>query len=305
MDRLQLLTVFVAVAEEESFAAAARRLSLSAPVVTRAIAALEQHLGVRLLLRTTRHVRTTEAGQRYLQDARRIMTEIETADAAVAGIHAKPSGHLTVTAPQMFGSLYVVPVITEYMRRYEQVNVAAMFYDRVTNLLEEGLDVGIRIGELPDSSLHAIRVGTVRIGTYATPDYLEKHGRPRKPEDLQNHRLITSQAGSGPSRWRYFRGGDEMSLKLKPRLTTTTNDAALAAAANSFGITRVLSYQAASLVAEGLLVPLLQKFGGAPIPINIVHPQGRNVPAKVRAFIDLAVEQLRAEPALREARNLK
>src|SRR5688500_10813017 len=126
MDRLQLLAIFIAVAEEESFAAAARRLSLSAPVVTRAIAALEQRLGARLLLRTTRHVRTTEAGQQYLQDARRIMAEIETADAAVAGIHAKPRGQLSVTAPQMFGRLYVIPIITEYMQTYEQVNVAAM-----------------------------------------------------------------------------------------------------------------------------------------------------------------------------------
>lgn len=298
MDRLQLIAVFVAVAEEESFAAAARRLSLSAPVVTRAIAALEQHLGVRLLLRTTRYVRTTEAGQHYLQDAKRIMAEIETANAAVAGIHAKPSGHLTVTAPQMFGLLYVIPIITEYMQCYEQVNVAAMFYDRVANLLEEGLDVGVRIGELPDSSLYAIRVGTIRRSTYAAPAYLEQYGKPRKPEELHKHQLIASQAGSGTARWRYFRGGDEVSLKLKPRLTTTTNDAALAAAVSGFGITRVLSYQAAPLVAQGLLVPLLEKFAGAPIPINIVHPQGRNVPAKVRAFIDMAAARLRAEPAL-------
>ena len=162
MDRLYLMTVYVAVAEEQGFAAGARRLGMSPPAVTRAVAALEERLGVKLLDRTTRHVRVTEAGQRYLDDARRIIAEVDEADDAVAGINAAPRGHLTVTAPVLFGRLYVMPGIVDYLQRYPAMNISTVFVDRVTNLLEEGIDVGIRIGELPDSSMRAIPVGQVR-----------------------------------------------------------------------------------------------------------------------------------------------
>ncbi len=189
MDRLHLMNIYVAVAEEEGFAAAARRLQMSPPAVTRAVAALEERLGVKLLNRTTRYVRATEAGLRYLEDARRILSQVEEADEAAAGINAEPRGHLAVTAPVQFGRMFITAGIVDYLQRYPDTEVSAMFLDRVVNLLEEGLDVGIRIGELPDSSMRAIRVGSVRLIVCASPDYLKRSGLPKKPDDLQKKLL--------------------------------------------------------------------------------------------------------------------
>ena len=184
MDRFQLMNVFVAVAEESGFAAGARRLRMSPPAVTRAVAALEQRLKVKLLNRTTRYVRTTEVGQRYLDDARRILAEADEADEAAAGVNAAPRGHLAVTAPVLFGRMFVMPLIVEYLNRYPDTAVSAVLLDRVVNLLEEGLDVGIRIGELPDSNLQATVVGSVRLVVCASKEYLRRHGVPRRPEEV-------------------------------------------------------------------------------------------------------------------------
>lgn len=298
MDKLRAMAIFVAVAEEQGFAAASRRVSLSPPAVTRAIAELESLLGVQLMIRTTRRIRLTDAGQQYLLDARRILADVDGAEQSVAGIHAKPSGHLVITAPAMFGRLYVMPVITDFLKRYEQVTVSTLFVDRVTNLLEEGLDLGVRIGELPDSSLRAIRLGSVSLKTYAAPDYLERFGTPDSPEALHQHRLIVSTAGNRGTLWRYHDEGREIALKVSPALTSNTNDSVIAAAVSGFGITRVLSYQAAPQVASGHLLPILESFDGELVPVSLVHPQGRNVSAKVRAFIDLAVSTLRQQAIL-------
>ena len=184
MDRLTQMQVFVVVAEEEGFAAAARKLNQSAPAVTRAIAGLEEHLGVKLLDRTTRYVRATEAGQRFLEDARRILAEVEAAEEAAAGINATPRGLLTVTAPVMFGRRYVMPAIVEFLQQHPEVQVDAVFLDRTVNLLEEGIDVGVRIGELPDSSMRALRVGSIRRVLVATPAYLAERGTPSSPQAL-------------------------------------------------------------------------------------------------------------------------
>ncbi|MGH8607804.1 MAG: LysR family transcriptional regulator, partial [Gammaproteobacteria bacterium] len=196
MNRLHLMSVFVAVAEEESFAGGARRLGMSPPAVTRAIAALENRLGVKLFKRTTRFVRTTDAGRRYLDDARRIIGEIDEADEAAAGINAEPRGHLAITAPVLFGKLFVLPVIVEFLKRYPAVQVSALFLDRVVNLLEEGLDVGVRIGDLPDSSMNAICVGCVRRVMCASPNYLEKHGVPQNPAELSGHNIVAASGAS-------------------------------------------------------------------------------------------------------------
>lgn len=294
MDKLKAMTAFIAVAEEQGFAAASRRLSMSPPSVTRTIAELEEHLGVALLLRTTRQVRLTAAGQQYLQDARRIVADVVSSEESISGSHGDPSGHLVVTAPALFGCLHVTPVITVFQQRYERVTVSAMFVDRVTDLMEEGIDLGIRIGELPDSSLlRAIPLGTVSLKTYASPDYLRKHGEAEVPEDLYQHRLIASTAGNRGPLWRFYEDGKEINLRTTPVFSSTTNDSVIAAAVAGHGITRVLSYQAAPQVAAGKLQPVLEAYEGAAIPVSIVHPQGRNVPAKVRAFIDLAVQELR------------
>jgi DNA-binding transcriptional LysR family regulator len=297
MDRLHLMTVFVAVAEEEGFAAGARRLHMSPPAVTRAVAALEERLGVKLLNRTTRYVRPTDAGQRYLEDARRVLAEADAADEAAAGVNAEPRGHLGVTAPVLFGRMFVMPGIVEYLECYPGTEVSAVFLDRIVNLLEEGLDVGVRIGELPDSSMRALRVGSVRLVLCASPEYLQRHGSPATPEDLLDHAMIASSAGGNAIDWRFETADGFSTLRIRPRLTVTTNDAALEAARRGFGITRLLSYQIAPQLAAGELKVILQEYESAPWPIHIVHREGRYASAKIRAFIDLIAKRLRTELA--------
>ncbi len=298
-DRFQLMTVFVAVAEAESFSAAARRLRMSPPAVTRAIAALEESLGVRLLTRTTRRVRATEAGSRYLEDARRILAEVEEADEAAAGINATPRGHLAVTAPVLFGKIYVMPVITAYQLAFNDTTVSALFVDRVVNLVDEGLDVGIRIGVLPDSSLRAIRVGQVRRVICAAPAYLKTNGTPRKPADLARHRVIAATSVSAGTEWTFTRGRERISVRIHPRILVNTNDGAIEAAVSGFGLTRLISYQVANELAAGTLRTVLPGFEEPALPVHVIHREGRHGAAKVRSFVDLAVGRLRANPALR------
>jgi DNA-binding transcriptional LysR family regulator len=298
MDRFHLMNVFVAVAEEQGFASGARRLGLSPPAVTRAIAMLEARLGVRLLNRTTRFVRTTDAGARYLESARRILAEADEADEAAAGVHAAPRGQLLVTAPVLFGGLFVMPGIVDFLIRYPDVSVSALFVDRVVNLLEEGLDVGVRIGELPDSTMRAIAVGSVRRVVCASPRYLAKHGEPREPAELAHHTIVAASPVSPSIEWRFGAGRKRVTAKVRPRLCVTSNDAAIHAALLDFGIARLMSYQVATHLAAGRLKRVLARHEPPPLPIHVVHLEGRQASAKVRVFVDLLVNRLRAEAAL-------
>jgi DNA-binding transcriptional LysR family regulator len=298
MDRLHLMSVFVAVAEAESFAGGARRLGMSPPAVTRAIAALEARLRAKLLDRTTRYVRVTDAGQRYLDDARRIIGEADEADEAAAGINADPRGHLAVTAPVLFGRMFVTPGIVEYLHRYPDTEISALFIDRVVNLLEEGLDVGVRIGELPDSSMKAIGVGHVRPVVCASPAYLEKHGMPKTPAQLAHHVVILSSAVTPAVEWKFAHDRKPVTIRVKPRLTVTSNEAAIEAACRGFGITRLLSYQIAPYVTSGQVKVVLGKYEPQRLPIHVLHREGRYASAKVRTFVDLMVARLRSDKAL-------
>ena len=298
MDRLYLMTVYVAVAEEESFAGAARRLCMSPPAVTRAIAALEDRLGVKLLNRTTRHVRATEAGERYLDDARRVIAAADEADEAAVGINAQPRGHMTVTAPVLFGRMYVMPGIVDYLQKHPETSVSALFLDRVVNMLEEGVDVGIRIGELSDSSYRALRVGHVRRVLCAAPSYLQRRGIPQVPQDLKQHDVIVASSLSQNIEWRFVDQGEPSSVRIKPRLTVSSNDGAIEAATLGLGVTRLMSYQVAPMLAAGTLKVVLSEFESPRVPIHIIHREGRHASAKMRAFIDLMAEHLRAEPSL-------
>lgn len=303
MDQLHLMKVYVAVAEEQGFAAAARRLAMSPPAVTRAVAALEESLGVKLLNRTTRFVRTTESGARYLEDARRILGQVQLANEAAAGINADPAGNLVVTAPVMFGQMFVMPGIVDYLQRYPKTQVDAVFLDRVVNMLEEGVDVGIRIGDLPDSTMRAIKVGSVRRILVASPDYLKKYGIVQSPDALNEHSLISSSAGRLVQEWRFdsfVNTGkkSDLTIRIQPRLTVTTNDAAIKAACAGFGIARLLSYQVSEQLAKGELKILLENFEPTAMPVQIVHREGRLASAKVRSFIDLMSERLRANKSL-------
>ncbi|NOS89330.1 MAG: LysR family transcriptional regulator [Methylococcaceae bacterium] len=295
MDRLQLMAVFVAVVEEQGFAGAARRLNMSPPAVTRAVAALEQHLGIKLLNRTTRYVRVTDAGQRYFDDVRRIIAEVEAADDAAVGVNATPRGHLAVTAPLLFGKLYVMPGIVEYLQRYPDMQVSAVFLDRVVNLLEEGLDVGIRIGALPDSSLRAVRVGAIRRVVCAAPSYLAAHGMVLHPDALRGHSIVAASAVTPVADWKF---ADGQVVRVTPRLTVNSNDAAIAAVLSGYGITRLLSYQIAPYLASGQLQTILTDYEPEPLPIHIIHREGHSASAKVRTFVDLMVARLRGDVAL-------
>lgn len=298
MDKFYWMSVFVAVAEEESFAGAARRLGISPPAVTRAITALENQLGVKLLQRTTRHVRITDAGQRYLDDTRQILAAVTEADEAAAGVNAVPRGHLTVTAPVLFGKLHVMPEIVTYLQHYPAMEIAALFLDRVVNLMEEGVDVAVRIGPLPDSSMKAIRVGQVRRVLCASPEYLAQHGTPATLTDLQQHTIIAASSVTPGVEWRFGSEEAPCTVKLHPRLTVTSNDAAIEAARQGLGICRLMSYQVANEVANGQLAILLPTAESTPLPVHIVHREPRQGSAKVRSFIDWIVARLRANPHL-------
>ncbi|HAC35437.1 MAG TPA: LysR family transcriptional regulator [Gammaproteobacteria bacterium] len=294
MDQIQQIRAFVTVAEELGFAAAARRLQISPAAVTRLVAGLEQRLGVTLLVRTTRHVRTTEAGDQYLEDARRILAQLEAADAAVAGSVATPQGHLTVTAPLLFGRHYVLPVVTDYLNCYSETTVSTLFLDRNVNLVEEGVDVAVRLGALADSSMRARRVGQVSMVVCAAPAYLRDHQPVKAPADLADHTLIHTTAGNNAVAWRF----PELRQRLKPRLTVTSNDTAIDAARSGFGLARVLSYQVAPFLERGELELVLTSFQPEPWPIHVVHREGPGGAARTRTFIDMLATELKANAAL-------
>lgn len=298
MDRFHLMRVFVAVVDASGFAGAARKLSLSPPAVTRAIAELEARLGARLLTRTTRVVRVTDAGARYVEDCRRILAEVDEADESAAGAHSTPRGRVTITAPALFGGIYVMPIVTEYLQRYPEAGAACWFVDRLVNMVDEGADVAVRIGALADSSMHAIRVGRVRSVICASARYLEQSGIPQTPDDLHRHTIISASGVTPAPEWRFRVGEGAKTVKVSPRLTTTTNDSAVAAAVAGFGLTRLLSYQVADQLRSGTLRTVLAKYEPEAMPVHVVHPEGRHASRKTRAFIDLAVERLRANVAL-------
>lgn len=298
MDQFRLMKIYVAVADEHGFAAAARRLSMSPPAVTRAIAQLEDHLGIQLLQRSTRYVRATEAGLVYLENSRRILEDLEAANAEATGLRVRPTGLLSITAPVLFGQMFVMPTIIKYLREHPDITVNAVFLDRVVNMLEEGLDVAIRIGHLSDSAAMARKVGSVRIILCASPGYLAEHGIPKSPEDLKQHRLISSRSLNPVPEWRFQKNGKSKAFKIEPRLTVTSNGGAIEAALADFGIVRLISYQAAPYLQDGSLKTVLSEFEPPAMPVHLLHREGRLPSARVRGFIDILSSDLRSDKHL-------
>jgi len=298
MDRLYTMSIFLAVVEEGGFAPAARKLRISPPVVTRAVTELEEKMGVRLLTRTTRMVRVTDVGARYAADCRRILADVTDSEQAATGTHAEPRGKLVITSSVLFGAMYVTPVVTEYLRRYPETEVECRFLDRVVNMMDEGIDVAIRLGQLPDSSYQAVRVGQVRQVVCASPAYLEARDLPLTPEDLDGHDIVLAAGVTAAPEWRFESERQPVVMRVRPRLISSSNDAAIAAVVRGFGLTRVISYMVAPHLAAGRLKTVLSQYEAAPMPVNVVHHEGRRSTPKVRAFIDLAVSMLRAEGAL-------
>jgi DNA-binding transcriptional LysR family regulator len=290
MDRIDNVAVFAEVAVRGSFAAAARFLNRSPAAVTRAVAELEARLGVRLLNRTTRAVSVTEAGQHFLQGARRVLADLAELEQAATGQGNAPRGELRVTAPIVFGRRHVLPLVTDFLKQFPEVSVQLVLLDRPVDLVEEGFDVAIRVGTLADGTAIATRVGGLKRVTVASPAYLAERGRPKLPRDLAGHDAIVFGGMNGTERWR-FAGGQDVTVTA--RLTVNTAEAALDAARSGFGITRVLSYQAADALSERVVVRLLKEHEGDDIHVHVVYPGGRYPPPKLRAFLDAVVPRLR------------
>ncbi len=291
MDRIDAMRAFVSVADLEGFAPAARKLGLSASAVTRLIASLENHLGARLLQRTTRSVTLTDVGARYLERARRILGDLEEAESSVQAERSKPSGRLIVSAPLMFGRLHVGPVMSAYLKQYPDVSAELRLSDRTVSLVDEGIDLAVRIGHLADSSVIARAVGDMRRVVVASPRYLKAHGTPQKLSDLADHEVIQFSGSSALVEWRFLEDGREIRVPNTSRFATNSTDAAVLHAEQGGGLISVLAYQVAESLKAGRLKIVLAKYELPPMPIHLVYPTSRLLSAKVRAFIDLVVAQ--------------
>lgn len=285
MDKFDAISMFIAVCETQGFAPAARKLGVSASVVTRAVASLEAQLNVRLLQRTTRSLHLTEVGQAYLERARRIMADLDEAEQTAQSRNAEPAGLLSLTAPVMFGRRHVVPMLQSFMEQYSKVTADLRLSDGIVNLVEEGFDLAVRIGNLPDSQLIGTKVGQTQRIIVAAPGYLDRVGRPNSPKDLEKMDVISfSQTGNNPD-WRFGSANKEVRLRLTPKLNTNSADAAIDFAQSGAGATRILCYQVHEALADGTLEQILAPFAPAPMPIQLVYPTARMLSVKVRAFI--------------------
>ena len=290
MDRLGGMSVFVAVVTAGSFSAASRELRMPLPTVSRKVAELESHLKARLLVRGTRRLALTEAGELYLASCRRILEAVADAERGAAGEYNAPQGELVITAPVSFGRMHLVPVAAEFLVEHAQVDLRLVLSDRPLNLVDEHLDVALRIGELPDSSLVATRMGTVRVVTCASPGYLERRGTPKSVEALASHDCVTFSALGAVDGWLL---PDGSLVRVKSRLLVNTAEAALDAAVAGVGITRLLSYQVADAVRAKKLTVVLRRSESPALPVNLVYVRERRVSGKLRAFLDFAAPRLR------------
>ena len=292
MDQLAAIRVFVAVADAGSLSGAGKKLAMPLSTVSRHLRALEDELDTRLVTRTTRRLTLTEPGRAYAATCRRVLDELDHAGRSLAGEHAEPRGELALTAPVVFGRLHVLPVVTAFLNTHPHVTARMLLVDRVVDLVEEGLDVGLRIGNLPDSSLRATRVGSIRLIACASPSYLAEHGEPATPSELSGHDCISFNTFSPPDRWS-FGGEKERRVTVRPRLIVNAAEAAIDAAKAGLGIARVLSYQATPALVEGSLKLILLDFEPEPIPVNLIHREDRLPQAKVESFIAFAAPRLR------------
>lgn len=294
MDRLDAMQLFLDIVQHGSLSAAARARSISLPTVVRRLADLERHLGVRLLQRTTRRSHLTDAGREYLERARIAVSAVEDAEAAVSAQGGEPRGRLAVTAPLVFGRLHVGPLVREFLASHAQVTVDLLLVDRVVDLVAEGVDVAVRIAQLPDSTLVAKTVGSVRRVICAAPAYLARHAAVERPADLEGHACIAASPLISGDQW-HITDPDQPRRPIRPRSMLRTNsiDVAVDACIDGLGIGVFFSYQVASAIEDGRLVPLLDPFGPPPVPVSLVYPSARLQGAAARAFVALAQRSTR------------
>lgn len=292
MDRLEAMSILVAIAETGSLSAAGRRLNLPLSSVSRKISDLEAHLKTRLLTRTSRQAALTDAGSAYLVACRRILEDVAEAERAAAGEYAAPRGGLSITAPIVFGRRHLLPVVLDFLAAFPEVDISLRLIDRRVSLVEEHIDLALRIGPLADSSMVALKLGTMRRVVVGSPAYLERRGRPATPAELVHHDCIDAAGARPTSDWSF-----EADLPVRSRLDVNTAEASIDAAIAGAGLARVLYYQAADPVREGKLEIVLQEFEPDPWPVSLVHAGQGLIPLKLRAFLDFAAPALRARLA--------
>ena len=294
MDRLHAMETFVQIVDKGSLTAAADALDTSLPSVVRVLASLERHLQVRLLNRTTRRMHLTDEGARFLERCRAILSQVREAEAALGSRGGEPQGKLAITAPVVFGRRYITPIVNAFVRRYPKVNIDLLLVDRFTNLVEEGLDVAVRVGELPDSSLVAVPVGQARRVICASPDYLRRQGKPRAPQDVAAHRCVRFTGVAPRDEWDFRMGRREVAIPITSVISCNQIDSALQACLDGLGLGMFFSYQVASHRKAGELKYVLEKFETEPRPIQVIFPHSKLLSAKVRTFVDECVAQLRS-----------
>jgi DNA-binding transcriptional LysR family regulator len=294
MDRFDAMATLVAAVDGGSLSAASRARGMPLATVSRKVSELEAHLGAQLIVRTSRKLVLTEAGRTYVAASRRILEEIDDAERAAGGEYRAPRGHLTVTAPVLFGRLHVEPVLLDFLHAYPDIDARLVLADPIVNLVDDHVDVAVRIGRLADSGMVATHLGEVLRVTCASPAYLLAHGTPDTPHALAGHACILFEGHYSTGRWRFGRGEQALTVTVRPRLAVNSADAAIAAAVASAGITRVLSYQAADAVASGALQLVLRRFEPEPLPVHLVFGGQSPLPLKLRAFLDFAAPRLKA-----------
>ena len=294
MDRLDAMATLVAAVDGGSLSAASRALGMPLATVSRKVSELEAHLRTRLVVRTSRRLILTEAGQAYIAVARRILDEVDDAERAASGEYRVPRGHLTLTAPIMFGRLHVEPVVLDFLKAYPDITARLLLADHVLNLVDDHVDVAVRVGRLPDSAMVALRLGEIRWVACASPDYLARRGEPQDPDALPGHDCVMFEGLYSSQIWTFGRGAETRQIAIRPRLSVNSADAAIAAATSGAGITRVLSYQVADAVAAGALTLILTPFEPDPLPVHLLYAGQSMLPLKLRAFLDFASPRLRA-----------
>lgn len=294
MDRLDAMSTLLAAVEAGSLSGASRKLGMPLATVSRKVSELEAHLHTSLLTRTSRKLILTDAGRSYVAACKRILEDVGEAERAAAGEYATPKGELVVTAPIVLGRLHVLPIVVAFLKAYPEIDVRLMLADRVVQLQEDHIDLAVRIGDLPDSSLVAKRVGSIGRVVCASPAYFAERGTPRNPADLERHDCITFQGVASPDSWVFAGAKGVLSVIVRSRLTVNTAEAAVDAAAAGVGITRILSYQATDAVRAGKLALALRKFEPPPMPVSLVHADQAILPLKLRAFVDFAAPRLKA-----------
>ncbi len=293
MDRFESMAAFVAVVEAGGFSAAARRLGMPLATVSRKVSELEDFLKASLINRSTRRIALTQSGQAFYESSRRLLDDLGEAERAASGEYRAPRGELIITAPIVFGRLHVVPVVVQFLKEYPEVDVRLLLDDQIVNLMDEQADLAVRISELPDSSMVATRIATIRPVICASPAYLSAHGTPRHPEELAGHDCIMRSRLPVPDAWPFQIGGSVKMFPVRRRLVATTAEASIEAAMAGAGLAKVFCYQIAEAERQGRLVAILREFEPEPLPLSLVYAATRLVPLKLRAFLDFAVPRLK------------